>query len=63
MPCLAGFRLILAVQTGYNLLYGLWRYSFDADCDLFLKILKGDVKEDIYLAQIELQAGVLASEY
>ena len=43
------------VQMGYNLLYGLWKYSWDADCDLFLKILKGEVKEDVYLEQVQLQ--------
>lgn len=40
---------------GYNFLYGLWKYSWDADCDLFLRILKGEVKEDVYLEQINLQ--------
>jgi hypothetical protein len=43
------------VQMGYNFLYGLWKYSWDADCDLFLRILKGEVKEDVYLEQIQLQ--------
>ena len=43
------------VQTGYNLLYSVWKYGFDADCSLFLKILKGDIKEDVYLQQINLQ--------
>ena len=45
----------LGVQTGYNLIYWLWKYDFDADCDLFLKILKGDVREDVYTAQRDLQ--------
>ena len=26
-------------QAGYNFLYGLWRYQWDADCELFLRIL------------------------
>ncbi|KAK9824582.1 hypothetical protein WJX72_011489 [[Myrmecia] bisecta] len=43
------------VEMGYNLLYGLWKYKFDADCELFLKILKGEVKEDVYLSQVQLQ--------
>eukprot|EP00884_Botryococcus_braunii_P012883 jgi/Botrbrau1/21596/Bobra.43_1s0006.1 len=43
------------VEMGYNFLYGLWKYSWDADCDLFLRILKGEVKEDVYLEQIQLQ--------
>ena len=45
-----------AAQMGYNLLYGLWKYSWDADCELFLKILQGEMKEDVYLQQIQLQA-------
>ena len=41
---------------GYNLLYGLWKYSWDADCELFLKILQEETKEDVYTQQIQLQA-------
>ena len=33
-----------AVQMGYNLLYGLQKASYDADCSLFLNILKEEVK-------------------
>lgn len=29
------------VEAGYSLLFGLWRYQYDADCELFLKILTG----------------------
>lgn len=43
------------MQTGYNLLYGCWKYSWDADCELFLKILRGEVKEEVYVEQIQLQ--------
>lgn len=28
------------MQMGYNFLYGLWKYQWDADCELFLKILQ-----------------------
>ena len=45
----------MLLQTGYNLLYGCWKYSWDADCELFLKILRGEVKEDVYVEQIQLQ--------
>ena len=31
-------------QMGYNLLYGLQKASYDADCSLFLNILKEEVK-------------------
>ncbi|DBB03290.1 TPA: Translin-associated factor X-interacting protein 1 [Trebouxia sp. C0006] len=43
------------IETGYNFLYGCWKYSWDADCELFLKILRGEVKEDVYVEQIQLQ--------
>ena len=26
-------------QAAYSFLYGLWKYQWDADCELFLKIL------------------------
>jgi len=32
------------LQMGYNLLYGLQKASYDADCSLFLNILKEEVK-------------------
>jgi len=32
------------LQMGYNLLYGLQQASYDADCSLFLNILKEEVK-------------------
>ncbi|KAI7835772.1 hypothetical protein COHA_010350 [Chlorella ohadii] len=43
------------VEAGYNFLFGLWKYQWDADCELFLRILLGEVKEDVYVAQIRLQ--------
>ena len=46
----------MVAQTGYNFLYGLWKYSWDADCELFLKILEEEIKEDVYTQQIQLQA-------
>lgn len=48
-------NFVCASQTGYNLVFWLWKYSFDADCDLFLKILRGEVREDVYLSQKGLQ--------
>jgi hypothetical protein len=45
---------------GYNLLYGLWKYSWDADCELFLKILQGEVAEEVYFQQIQLQVSLFA---
>jgi hypothetical protein len=39
------------LQLGYNFLYSLWKYQWDADCELFLKILMGDILEEVYVAQ------------
>lgn len=49
---------LMLMQMGYNLLYGLWKYSWDADCELFLKILQGEIAEDVYVQQIQLQVGI-----
>ncbi|KAL4444954.1 hypothetical protein ABPG77_004004 [Micractinium sp. CCAP 211/92] len=46
------------VEMGYNFLFGLWKYQWDADCELFLRIILGEVKEDVYVAQVRLQAEV-----
>lgn len=43
------------MQMGYNLLYGLHKASYDADCSLFLGVLRGDVKEDVYIQTAQLQ--------
>jgi hypothetical protein len=43
------------MQMGYNLLYGLYKASYDADCSLFLGVLRGDVKEDVYIQTAQLQ--------
>lgn len=43
------------VELGYNFLYSLWKYSWDTDCDLFLKVLLGDIKEDVFLSQVGMQ--------
>jgi len=45
----------LFVQLGYNFLFSLWKYQWDADCELFLKVLAGELQEEVYLAQINLQ--------
>ncbi|KAL4547191.1 hypothetical protein Ndes2526B_g07965 [Nannochloris sp. 'desiccata'] len=43
------------IELGYNFLYGLWLYQWDADCELFLKILTGEIREEVYIAQNKLQ--------
>jgi hypothetical protein len=47
---------------GYNFLYGVWKYSWDSDCDLFLKIMEEEIKEDVYTQQIALQAQTISWE-
>ncbi|KAI8111630.1 hypothetical protein M9435_004130 [Picochlorum sp. BPE23] len=46
---------VAVVELGYNFLYSLWRYQWDADCELFLKVLTGDIKEEVFFAQNNLQ--------
>lgn len=43
------------LEWGYSFMYGLKQYSYDADCELFLKILTGEVNEDVYQDQVQLQ--------
>ena len=43
------------LELGYNFLFGLWKYQWDADCELFLKVLVGDIREEVYIAQNKLQ--------
>mmetsp|Transcript_16823 Transcript_16823/g.55026 ORF Transcript_16823/g.55026 Transcript_16823/m.55026 type:complete len:527 (+) Transcript_16823:123-1703(+) len=35
------------VETGYNLQAALGRYAYDADVELFLKVLNGDISEEV----------------
>jgi len=35
----ASLPLSLLLQAGYNFVFGLWKYQWDADCELFLRIL------------------------
>lgn len=38
--CVYGCALLFhPVQAGYNFIFGLWKYQWDADCELFLRIL------------------------
>jgi len=40
------------VETGYALLGALDRYGYDADCELFATILRGELSEDVYRDQV-----------
>ncbi|KAK3273618.1 hypothetical protein CYMTET_18149 [Cymbomonas tetramitiformis] len=42
------------LEAGYNLLRSVHKYSYDADCEMFLKILTGEVHEDVLKDQMKL---------
>lgn len=42
------------VEWGYNMLAALERYKYDADCELFLKVLNGEVGQEVYESQMIL---------
>lgn len=57
--------LIWCVQMGYNLLYGLQKASYDADCAFFLSILKEEVKArrsrpfpPLHVTQLRIMVGI-----
>ena len=37
----------MIVEWGYNMLAGLERFKYDADCELFLKVLKDEVGQEV----------------
>ena len=44
----------LVVESTYNFLYALQQYVEDADCELFLKVLRGEIPEETYSDQLLL---------
>lgn len=44
----------MVADWGYNMLYALKKYSYDADCELFLKILIGELDEEVYQEQMNM---------
>lgn len=44
---------------GYNLLHALHRWMYDADCQLFLQVLLGEVSENVHYQQLQMQTDVL----
>ena len=59
-------QTVIAEQA-YNIVHALERYSHDADCDMFLKILMGDLPEQSFvdqqllLQQLKVRCGRLSS--
>jgi len=41
-------------ENAYNMWFSLRDYSWDADCDLFLRILQGKMDEEVYIDQMKL---------
>jgi len=54
-----GMQGVIA-EWGYNIMDALRRFSFDADCELFLEILEGNISEDAYYEQLKLVEKVIA---
>eukprot|EP00949_MAST-11_sp_MAST-11-sp1_P003990 g3990.t1 len=56
----------LIAEWGYNLVSGLERYSYDADCDLFRKVLAGELPEQVFrdqgLALRKLQEDIVKTD-
>ena len=44
----------MVVEYGYNVLHALKRYSYDADCELFFKVLVGELGEEVYHEQMAM---------
>eukprot|EP00658_Telonema_sp_P-2_P026658 TRINITY_DN20786_c0_g1_i1.p1 TRINITY_DN20786_c0_g1~~TRINITY_DN20786_c0_g1_i1.p1 ORF type:complete len:513 (-),score=196.38 TRINITY_DN20786_c0_g1_i1:21-1559(-) len=42
------------VEQAYNMWYALKDYSYDADCDLFFRILQGKMDEEVYTDQMSM---------
>ena len=48
-----GLQAMIA-EWGYNLINALKKYSYDADCELFLKFLQGEIGEEVYRDQMRM---------
>jgi len=44
------------LEVGYNLLDSLVRFKYDADCELFFKVVTGELPEETYYDQMNLLA-------
>jgi hypothetical protein len=44
----------MIAEFGYNLVDALSRYAYDADCEMFHKILMGELCEDVYHEQMKM---------
>jgi Ca2+-binding EF-hand superfamily protein len=49
------------VENSYNIIYGVTRYSFDADCEIFSSILEGNLPSDAFFGQQSMVIGLMAA--
>lgn len=42
------------LEFAYNMWFSLKDYSYDSDCDLFLRILQGKMDEEVYVDQMQM---------
>jgi len=47
------------IENAYNMWFSLKDYAWDADCDLFFRILQGKMDEEVYIDQMELLNNLL----
>ena len=48
-----------AIEMAYNIMFGVNRYSFDAECQIFSSILEGVLPEDAYYGEQVILDGLL----
>ena len=46
-------------EMAYSFVWALDKYAYDADCELFLKILTGELSEEVYWDQIKIVKDVI----
>jgi hypothetical protein len=45
--------------VAYNFIYSLGQHSYDADCNLFLRVFTGDVEETVRYEQQALEGEIM----
>jgi len=46
----------VAKEVGYSFIRSLSKFSYDADCELFLKVLTEEITEDVYKEQMKIMS-------
>jgi hypothetical protein len=55
----ACFHRPVICQVAYNFIYSLGQHSYDADCNLFLRVFTGDVEEAVRYEQQALEGEIM----